>query len=186
VRLGVDPDRLSPVVYLITGIQAAGKSTVAELLAIHFPRAAHVRGYAFSRMLVTGRTDMLPGASPEAEQQLQLRYRQAALVADSFVESGFTAVVQDVVLGQYLPRMVSFIRSRPLAVVVLAPSPEVVAAREASRVKKAYGHWTIDELDRALRQETPRLGLWIDTSQQTPQQTVAEILARGTEFAIDS
>ncbi|WP_399478167.1 hypothetical protein [Streptomyces sp. TRM68367] len=31
-------------------------------------------------------------------------------------------------------------------------------------------------LDRILREETPRVGLWLDTSEQTPDQTVAAIL----------
>ena len=30
-----------------------------------------------------------------------------------------------------------------------------------------------------LRNDTPHLGLWLDTSAQTPDQTVDEILARG-------
>jgi hypothetical protein len=43
------------------------------------------------------------------------------------------------------------------------------------------GSWTIEELDRALREETPRLGLWLDNSDQTPTETVDEILARREE-----
>ncbi|MER7129260.1 hypothetical protein [Streptosporangium saharense] len=33
-------------------------------------------------------------------------------------------------------------------------------------------------LDAVLRERTPRLGLWLDTSEQTPEETVEEILAR--------
>lgn len=47
-------------VFLLTGIMASGKSTVAQLLAERLPRAAHVRGDAFRRMIVTGRRDMTP------------------------------------------------------------------------------------------------------------------------------
>ena len=39
--------------------------------------------------------------------------------------------------------------------------------------------WTVALLDRALRQQTPRLGLWLDTTDQTPEETVDEILDRG-------
>jgi hypothetical protein len=49
-----DPDA-SRAVMLITGIQAAGKSTVAQLLAERLPRPVHVRGDAFRRMAVDGR-----------------------------------------------------------------------------------------------------------------------------------
>jgi hypothetical protein len=34
-----------------------------------------------------------------------------------------------------------------------------------------------------MREETPRLGLWIDSSGQTPEQTVEEILERAWEEA---
>ena len=53
-------------VYLITGIQAAGKSTVAQALAERLPRAAHVRGDAFRRMIVSGGVPMTPDAGEEA------------------------------------------------------------------------------------------------------------------------
>ena len=44
-----------PAIILITGIQAAGKSTVAQLLAEQLPRPAHVRGDLFRRMIINGR-----------------------------------------------------------------------------------------------------------------------------------
>lgn len=46
-----------PAIILITGIQAAGKSTVAQLLAERLPRSVHVRGDLFRRMIVSGRAD---------------------------------------------------------------------------------------------------------------------------------
>ncbi len=173
-------------VLLLTGIMASGKSTVAQLLAERLPRAAHVRGDAFRRMIVSGRREMTPGAGPEAEAQLALRYRLAATAADAYFGAGFSVVVQDVVLGGWLPRFVDLVEGRPLLVVVLAPRPEVVEAREANRSKTGYGAWTAEQLDRSMREETPRLGLWIDSSGQTPEQTVEEILERAwDEAAVD-
>jgi chloramphenicol 3-O-phosphotransferase len=172
--------RERPVV-LITGISAAGKSTVADELARRFARGVHVRGDAFRRMVVAGREDMTATPSDEARRQLRLRYRLGAATADAYHEAGFAVVVQDVVLGHLLADYVAMIRSRPRVVVVLAPRPEVVATREASRSKVAYraGHADIAALDRGLRQETPRLGLWLDTSDRSPAETVAEIIRRG-------
>ena len=65
--------------------------------------------------------------------------------------------------------------------VVLAPQPEVVASPEAARTKVAYRDdaATIPALDATLRQETPQIGLWIDTSTQSPDETVDEIIRRG-------
>ena len=165
-------------VVLVTGVMAAGKSTVAQALAERLPRAAHVRGDVFRRMIVSGREEYVPGASAEASAQLRLRYRLSAATADAYAEAGFTAVVQDVVLGEDLTAYVGLVRTRPLYVVVLAPDAATVAAREAGRAKTGYGPaWTVSGLDEALRDSTPRIGLWLDTSAQTPAQTVEEILA---------
>lgn len=170
-------------VVLITGISAAGKSTVAELLARRFERGVHVKGDIFRRMVVAGRHEMTALPSDEAWRQLRLRYRLGAATADAYCEAGFSVVVQDVVIGSALGEYVDAIRSRPLVVVVLAPQPEVVAQREAERGKVAYrdGHSSIAQLDAALRRDTPRIGMWLDTSSQTAEQSVDEIIARGLD-----
>jgi cytidylate kinase len=162
--------------YLITGIPASGKSTVARELAGRLPRSAHVNGDAFRRMVVGGRADMNPGHDAEALRQLRLRHEIAAATADAYAAAGFVPVLQDVILGDELARTISMIRTRPLHVIVLAPSPRAVAEREAGRTKSAYGTWTPDELDRALHAQTPRFGLWLDTTDQTPAETVDAIL----------
>jgi len=174
-----------PAVLLITGIQAAGKSTVAQLVAEQLPRAVHLRGDRFRRMVVSGRADMTADPSPEALRQLRLRHRLTAQVADTYFRAGFTVVAQDIVLGPHLTDMVGAIASRPLLVVVLAPQPHAVAEREAGRAKSAYGTFTVSDLDDALRRGTPRIGLWLDSTGQTPAQTAAEILRRAwTEAAV--
>lgn len=125
-----------PGVVVITGIMAAGKSTVAQLLAERLPRAAHVRGDVFRRMIVSGRVEPVPSEDPDAPEaaeataQLWTRYRLSAMVADGYAGAGFTAIVQDVILGRDLADYVDLLAARPRNVVVLTPSREVVAARE--------------------------------------------------------
>ncbi len=169
-------DAMTSAVYLVTGIQAAGKSTVAQALAERLPRSAHVRGDVFRRFVVQGRAEMSAVPSPDAIAQLRLRHRLAAATADAYAEAGFTAVLQDVFLGEFLPWTADLICSRPLYVVVLAPRPEVVGAREAGRGKDAYDEFTVAALDNVLREDTPRIGLWLDTSELTVEQTVDRIL----------
>lgn len=172
-------------VFLVTGIQAAGKSTVAQSLAERLEKSVHVRGDLFRRMVVNGRVEMGPADPPaEAMRQLRLRYTLAAQVADGYADAGFTVVLQDIVLGTDLTDLVTAIRTRPCYVVVLVPSADVVQqrddARRAARGKVAYkpGEAAVADLDAYLRRETPRIGLWLDTSEQTVDQTVEEILAR--------
>ncbi|WP_132123694.1 AAA family ATPase [Actinocrispum wychmicini] len=164
-------------IVLITGIQAAGKSTVAQMLAARLPRSVHVRGDIFRRMVVNGRADMTPIASEEAVDQLRLRHRLTALTCDNYFRAGFTVIAQDVILGDNLAEMVALIEERPLHVVVLAPRPDVVTERERARAKSAYGEWTPAMLDEGLRTSTPKIGLWLDTSEHTPEQTVAAIMS---------
>ena len=168
---------------LITGISAAGKSTVADLLARRFERGVHVKGDVFRRMVVAGRHEMTAAPSEEAWRQLLLRYRLGAATADAYHSEGFAVVVQDVIIGPVLAEYVASIQARPLVVIVQVPRLDVVAEREARRSKTGYGPGMagISELDRALRCDTPRLGMWLDTSDQEPAQTVEVILDRALE-----
>ena len=164
--------------YLITGPMAAGKSTVARLLASRFERGVHLEGDLFRRSIVSGRADITPELAPEAVAQLRLRYRLAAAAADSYVDAGFTVALEDVVAGQMLDEYRTLIRSRPCHLVVLLPSAEAVAAREAGRDQKGYGAWSVEELYDGFARATPRIGIWLDSTHLTPDQTVAEILAQ--------
>jgi chloramphenicol 3-O-phosphotransferase len=168
------------VAVLVTDISASGKSTVAQFLAERFPRGVHVRGDVFRRMVVAGREEMTAQPSAEAWQQLRLRYQLGAATVDAYFDAGFSVVVQDVVVGSVLEEYVGLIRSRPLIVVVLVPRLDVVAGRERARPKTGYrdGLDTMNEMDAGLRRDTSRLGLWLDTSDQTPRETVDEIAAR--------
>jgi predicted kinase len=173
--------RDAPGIWLVTGVMAAGKTTVAAGLAQRFPRGAHVPGDAFRDMIVTGRVDMTPSPSSEAIAQLRVRYSQALAAAAAFVETGITAVIDDIVIGPELDRWLAR-APRPLHVVVLCPRPEAVAAREATRAKTGYTAFAVAQLDAVLRNETARVGLWIDSSDLTPDETV-EILLRDREKA---
>ncbi len=167
-----------PAVILITGIQAAGKSTVAQLLAEQLPRSVHLHGDLFRKMIVNGRADMTPDPSAEAIRQLRLRHRLTAATCDAYFREGFTVVAQDVILGEHLTGLVTLIKARPLLVIVLTATVQVIAARDAARAKQAYQAWTPAGLEEILHSQTPRLGLWLDTTGQDPAGTVATILTR--------
>jgi hypothetical protein len=101
-------------------------------------------------------------------------------------------VLQDIVLGPDLVALVDQVQSRPRYVVVLAPRADVVRAREDSRReatgKVAYkpGDVGVTDLDAQLRLRTPRIGLWLDSSEQTVAETVDDILSRvWTDGAVD-
>jgi GrpB-like predicted nucleotidyltransferase (UPF0157 family)/predicted kinase len=169
---------VAPAVYLISGPMAAGKTTVARLLAARFRRGVHLEGDLFRRSIVAGREEVTPDLRPEAMEQLRLRYRLAAAAADTYAEAGFTVALEDVVAGPLLGEYRTMIRHRPCEVVVLFPSAEAVARREAGRREKGYGDWSIEQLYDGFAGSTPRVGTWLDTTAMTPEETVDEILAR--------
>jgi chloramphenicol 3-O-phosphotransferase len=160
---------------LITGAMAAGKSTVAQHLAERMDRSVHLRGDVFRRMVVNGRVDMSSEPSLPAMNQLMLRYRAAAETAKLYVDAGFSVVYQDVIVGPVLDSVAQMFAGFSLHVVVLCPTPETIAAREAARDKQGYTKVTITQLQQALA-DTPRIGLWIDSSNQTVEETVDAIL----------
>lgn len=172
-------ERYDPAVgFVITGVMAAGKSTVAELLAQRFERSVHLRGDVFRKMIVRGREPITEELGDEALRQLDLRQRIAADVANDYWRDDFTVVLQDIYIGAALPNVVGRLEISPLYVVVLNPSPEAVVRREAEREKSGYGPWGVAALCAAMESETPRIGLWLDTSTQSPEETVEEILRR--------
>lgn len=171
-----------PFIIIITGVMASGKSTIAQLLAERLERAVHLRGDVFRKMIVTGREEFLPNPSEEAVRQLQLRYQISAAAADLYVKAGFSVVIQDIMIGPMVKEFIDSIRSSQVYLVVLSPNEKTIMAREESRDKTGYGLWTVEDLNRMLQAETPRIGMWLDTSELTPEETIEEILARaGTE-----
>ena len=98
--LGAEETRI----FVISGTQGAGKSTVARMLASRFGRGVHVEADTLQGMIVSGGKQrdpsrLAPDGSVvgEAARQLRLRLHHACLLAPSSADAGFTAVVDDIV-----------------------------------------------------------------------------------------
>ncbi|MEV5966510.1 hypothetical protein AB0L70_32375 [Kribbella sp. NPDC051952] len=174
----------SPKVILVTGMQAAGKSTIAPLLAARLgPPAATLDGDVFYVGVVAGAEVMTPEPSAEAVRQLELRYDATALVAQHYADAGFDFVCSDIILGGHVERWFSRLHDITPYLVVLIPSVESIVEREIGRGgNNSYRDWgdSLEDGVRALQaglEDIPRRGLWLDTTGQTPEQTVETILA---------
>jgi tRNA uridine 5-carbamoylmethylation protein Kti12 len=169
--------RTDRAIFLINGTQGAGKSTVARLLAKRFDCGVSIDADELLRLIVSGAAPIESPLSAEAERQLRLRACIASQLADTFFEAGFTVVIAEIFAGR-LDHFCAEIKSRPLLLVNLAPSLDIVRRRNEERPNKnVYEPWS-PILDRAMRETMSGIGLWIDNSNQSPAETVDEILQR--------
>ena len=176
-------------VWLVTGAQASGKSTVADLLARRFPLGVHVRGGEFYRWAVRGWVHVGDPDEAAVRRLLDLRYMLSSTVADQYAAAGFTTVAQDNIYGVDVEQWLSRIQTAPKHLVVLRPMVEVIAQRDASRQQTigkiaSRGGFTPALNDEHVATTRRDLGLWIDSSSQTPDETVDEILSRSHEAVI--
>lgn len=164
-------------VFLITGPSAVGKSTVGRLLAARSRRGVHLEGDLFRRCIVSGREEMTPSPSDEALAQLRLRYRVGAAAAEAYADAGFTVAWEDVVAGPMLEECLGLLR-RPVRLVVLLADVGVLARRDSGRGATGYRAFSVEQLHDLFASGTPRIGLWLDTSRRSADETVDDILGR--------
>jgi len=179
-----DQARTSPKVFLITGIPGVGKTTVSKALAARFPRAVAIEADWLQAIIVSG--GLWPGEEPheEVRRQLELRAKNAAMLADSFAEAGFLPVIDDVIPGySRLQIYLDSLGIRPVALVVLAPALEVALHRDEHRGYKRVGEqWA--HMDAEIREKLAGLGLWLDTGEMTVEEVVDAIVERTDEAVL--
>ena len=103
--------------------------------------------------------------------------------------AGFTTVVQDNIYGVDVDRWLDDISPSHKHLVVLRPRIEVIEAHDAQRRrtlgKIAYRDgFTPTINDQHVASTRRDLGLWLDTSDQTPKETVDEILGRSEDARV--
>jgi chloramphenicol 3-O-phosphotransferase len=122
-----------PALIVIAGNQDAGKSTVSEKLARRFARCALVAGDTMQTLIVSGR--VWPEGqqmSAEARFQLDLRLKNACMLALAFLDAGFTVVLEDSIIGRRLNHLLDLLHGHRFYFVMLNPDPTAIRRREKS------------------------------------------------------
>jgi chloramphenicol 3-O-phosphotransferase len=171
-------------IFAISGTQGAGKTTVSSMLARRFERGVHVSADILQKMIVSGgewplasQTNANTDTQGEAGDQLRLRLRNVCLLGRSFYDAGFTVVLDDIIVGSRMQHLLVDLDGVDFMFVMLTPSLETVRDRERQRGTELWREW--EWLTESVERTTPRVGLWLDTSAQTPEETVDEIMRRG-------
>ena len=109
---------------------------------------------------------------------MQLRDRNISVLADNLAEAGFLAIIDDVIIyPPRLERLLATIRTRPVFMAVLAPSLSVLQQRDRDRPDKhVFQRWA--HLDEDMRRDIAGVGLWVDSTRQTPEETATEVMER--------
>jgi predicted kinase len=159
------------LVAVITGTPGVGKSTVCRGLAHRLPVGAHIEADQLHRFLVAGGQWPSAGTAAAAEQ-LILRTRNAACVAQNFLAAGVPTFLDEVlctheqmaVLAELLPHA---------QIVVLAAAPRVVLHRDGSRRKHTAANYA-DVADKIVNVVGDR-ATWVPTDGHTPEQTISAV-----------
>lgn len=170
-------------IIVLSGLPGAGKTTTARLLAETLPRAAHVEADEMHKLIRSGK--QWPEArdmSEEANRQLRLRLHNACLLGRSFAAAGFSATIDDILIGDRIDHLFAEMGDHPFHMVTLLPSFDSVVARWKAIGSPYVEAWSW--MDEEIRYRTERVGLWLDTTSMTPEEVVADIIARGDEAAV--
>jgi hypothetical protein len=165
----------APHIIVISGLPGSGKSTISTLLAQRLGRCAHVEADALQALIVAG--DQQPtfqGTSDEAARQLQLRLANACLLARSFVEAGFFAIIDEIIHGARFHELSKALDGVPFSFVMLNRDYQELRSTWQAMGSPFVDSW--EWVSEEIEHQTPRVGLWINNAEMSAEETVERIL----------
>lgn len=170
---------------IVSGMPAAGKSTITELAARLLPRAAQLKADDVNRLVLSGRVGYLCQPADEALRQAELCNRNLCSMANNFVDYGFTVLMDQLVETRAeLDFLIDLMAPRPVRLVTLAPGPDICRRRNTMRdAEDQFDYDGYDELHENMRRSFSGIGWWFDTSALTPDETAHRLVHEATHRA---
>jgi len=170
---------------IVSGMPAAGKSTITDLAARLLPRAAQLKADDVNRLVLSGRVGYLCQPADEALRQAELCNRNLCSMANNFVDYGFTVLMDQLVeTRSELEFLIDLLAPRPVRLVTLAPGPDVCRQRNSMRdAEDQFDYDGYDELHENMRQRFSGIGWWFDTSALTPDETARRLVREAAHRA---
>jgi hypothetical protein len=154
-----------------------GESTVARALCAQLPQSVHIEGDRLQEFIISGTVP--PGGAPpdEENRQIHLNVRNQCLLASSYLEAGFTPVIDYILTSRSrLDEYRRHLGGCALYLVTLDPGVDVSLQRDQQRAEKTIGaRWS--HLRDEIAAELSGVGLWVDSGAMSVEQTVAKIPA---------
>lgn len=173
---------------IISGPQAAGKTTIGHELATRLDRAVHIDGDLIQDLIVSGAVPMDLPPPPGALEQLHLRYLGALALANLYRDAGFDAIISDNLFEDGVDMILTAALKGDLSdnvhFVMLDPSIDSIWERYSARSGGGYTDSITPEGLKLAVSRTTRHGLWLDTTRQSVAETTDEIVHRLPEARV--
>lgn len=176
----------SPIIYIVTGMPGAGKSSVSNALVRRFPRGLHIPVDDLREWVVSGIAHPIPTWTPETTRQFRLARQAAARTARIYAEAGFAVAIDDVVFpAEAQALFVGPLQGFPVRKILLRPHVETALHRNTTRTNKSFDTSTLTEtiagLDRYMDPGFFGKKGWavIDSTELSLEETVDRIIALG-------
>jgi len=117
--------------YIFTGPCAAGKNTIATLLAHSVDRGVHIDVDRLRAMVV--HPHKAPWDGEEGEVQEKLAIENSCLLAKQFIQGGYSVVITNLLSDSTVRLYQNLLEKYPFRIVLLMPTFEEVKKRDITR-----------------------------------------------------